>query len=68
MSEWLNKAFSGGVSLSRVNPLGILLIFIAVVLICAARPASNRLKNVSVQAIQFAGLILCAVGTAITIL
>ena len=68
MSEWLNEAFSGGVSFARVNPVGIALMILAVVLIAVASPAAQRMQKASEQTIRFAGLVLCAVGTAIAII
>ena len=68
MSEWLNEVFSGGVSLSRVNPFGIVMMILAVVLIAAARPVAERMRKASVQTIKIAGLFLCAAGAAIAIL
>ena len=67
MSEWLNEAFSGGVSLARLHPAGIILIILAVILIAVAQPAAGRMKRISVQSIRIAGLVLCAAGTVIAI-
>lgn len=68
MSEWFYQTFSGGVSLSRANPVGIALIILSLVAIMTADPLSKRFKNLSGQMIKFAGLFLCAAGTAIAIL
>ena len=72
MTEWLDKAFSGGVSLSRVNPIGVGIMFFAVILLISAQPISNRCSkckiDLSIQAIRFAGLLVCALGTLIAIL
>ena len=68
MSEWLNEAFSGGVSFSRANPLGLILIAAAVILIAVARPVASLTAKISVQTIKLIGLVMCAVGTAIAIL
>lgn len=71
MSEWLNKVFSGGVSLSRVHPAGIVLMAAAVVLVIIARPVSNRWPEERRQrvcnAIKLAGLLVCAVGAFVAI-
>lgn len=72
MSEWLNKVFSGGVSLARVNKVGIALMALAVVLIAVAQPVSNRWMSgkgkLSAQVIKLAGLLICVVGALIAIL
>ena len=72
MSEWLNEVFSGGVSLARANPVGIVLMILAVMLIAASKPISNRWsqgdKKPSEQTIKLVGLVLCALGAAVAIL
>ena len=72
MSEWLNQAFSGGVSLARINPVGIALMAAAVVLNVAARPISkrwpvNRQMHL-LSILKIAALLVCCVGAAVAIL
>jgi len=67
MSEWLNEAFSGGVSLLRVNPVGIAIMILSLVLLLAAKPISDRRPKLSVQAVKLAGLFICVLGTLIAI-
>lgn len=72
MSEWLIKAFSGGVSLSRINPAGAGLMLLAVaMLVCvrgiALRCAKEQQERVC-AAIKLSGLLICALGAAISFL
>lgn len=72
MSEWLNHAFSGGVSLARVNPAGIALIAVAVILNVAARPISKKWpenrQNRMCSIFKLGALLVCCVGAAVAIL
>ncbi|MBQ9951004.1 MAG: hypothetical protein IJO98_02550 [Clostridia bacterium] len=72
MSEWLNRVFSGGVSLARVNPAGLAVMALSVVLIIAAKPVSRRVpegrREGAVSLIKLGGLIVCAFGAAVSIL
>lgn len=71
MSEWLDRAFSGGVSLARVNPIGIALMLLAVAIVVAAKPVSVRFPEArragACNAIKLAGLLVCAVGVFVAI-
>ena len=66
MSEWLNSAFSGGVSLSRVNPIGIVLMAIAVIVNFAAKPVSKRCCEEKQQSVyilmKVAALLFICIG------
>lgn len=70
MSEWLNAAFSGGVSLTRVNPVGIGLLALAVVLLICAKPVSARFpeeeRTKVCNLVKLSGLLICASGAAIS--
>ena len=72
MTEWLNQAFSGGVSLERANPIGIVMMALAVALIAAAGPLCRRLeeekRQTAVMGMKIAGLLVCALGAMISIL
>ena len=72
MSEWLNQAFSGGVSLARINPVGIVLMALAVALNATARPISkkwpeNRQPHIC-GFFRLGALLICCVGAAVAIL
>ena len=72
MSEWLNQAFSGGVSLSRANPGGIILMVLAILLLAAEKPLCGRLpeekRGSAALKVKIAGLLICAIGAMISIL
>ena len=72
MSEWLNHAFSGGVTLARINPAGIVLMAAAVVLNVAARPISQRWpekrRPQMFSFLKVAALVACCAGAALAIL
>ena len=72
MSEWLNQAFSGGVSLARINPVGIALMAVAVALNVAARPISKKWPEKWQPHIfgvfRLGALLTCCVGAAVAIL
>ncbi len=72
MSEWLNRVFSGGVSLARVNPAGLAVMALSVGMIIAAKPFSRRLpesrREGAVSLIKLCGLIVCALGAAVSIM
>ena len=69
MSEWLNRAFSGGVSLARVNPFGIVLMVMAVAISFAADPVSRRCceerRQSMVNRMKVASLLLVCIGAAV---
>lgn len=71
MTEWLNKVFSGSVSLSRANPVGIFLMALAIALLFAARPLSGRFpeekRESAMLSFKILGLLLCALGAIISI-
>ena len=71
MSEWLNQVFSSGVSLDRINPVGMVLMILSVVLIVVAKPVSGRWfegKSSACNGIKLCGLLVCALGAGIAIL
>ena len=72
MSEWLSQAFSGGVSLSRANPAGLLLMALAVALLCMIRPLSGRFlekkREGAAAALRIAALLICAAGAIVSII
>lgn len=69
MSEWLDQAFSGGVSLARVNPIGIVLMVIAVMVSFAARPVSKSSCEEKGQSVynrmKVASLLLACIGAGV---
>ena len=72
MSEWLNRAFSGGVSPARANPFGIALMVIAVIVSFAAGSVSKRCCEMKRQSVyvcmKVAALLLVCIGAGIAIL
>ena len=72
MSEWLNEAFSGSVSIQRANPWGLALIILAVIVESAAAIISKHCSESRQErvrlGIKLAGLILCGAGAVITTL
>ena len=72
MSEWLNKAFSGSVSLKRADPVGIAVMMLAVALLAAEKWLSGKVSEEKRQsaalAVKISGLLFCAVGAMISIL
>lgn len=69
MSEWLNEAFSGGVSFQCTNPWGLALIAAAAVLEAAVGHAAKRYPEEPCESIEnrakVAGLLLCGCGAVI---
>ena len=72
MTEGLASVFSGGVSLERVDPLGLGLMALAVALLIAARPLSKRCPEARHQrvetCIRLAALFVCCAGALVAIL
>lgn len=72
MSNGLANVFSGGVSLERVNPLGLGLMALAVALLIAARPISKRWPESRRQGaetcVRLAALLVCCAGALIAIM
>lgn len=69
---WLDRLFSGGVSIGRVNPWGLALMALGAALIVLARPLSALLSHAEPQKYllpaKIAGLLVCAGGALIAIL
>lgn len=66
--DWLKNVFNEGVSLARVNPFGLVLMAIAVVVVLFAGKISAKLIRLSINTIKVIGLLICAGGAMLAIL
>ena len=69
---WLSSLFSGGLDVGRVNPWGLALMALGIVLVALARPLSSMLPRTRppkyAVAVKLAGLVVCAGGALLAIL
>ena len=66
--ELLNRIFSGSMDASRVNPIGLIVIFFALLLVFLSGWISKKQNVLSVNAIKIIALVICAGGALLAIL
>jgi hypothetical protein len=66
--ELLNRIFSGSMDASRVNPGGLTVMLLAIVLVFLSGWISKKQSVLSVNAIKIIALVICAGGALLAIL
>ena len=66
--EMLNRIFSGSMNASRVNPIGLIVMFFALLLVFLSGWISKKQSVLSANAIKIIALVICAGGALLAIL
>ncbi len=66
--ELLNRIFSGSMDASRVNPIGLIVMFFALLLVFLSGWISKKQSVLSTNAIKIIALVICAGGALLAIL
>ena len=66
--DWLNSIFSGSADASRVNPVGLAVMALALVVLFLSGWISKKHPALSANAIKIISLIICAGGALLAIL